>query len=427
MNDLHKRLLATVQESNLWNDGAANKLFLMSPEVYQLPKDKAEELARLGNAVKNCFAGLNRMAVDVSDPQNGHSKDWKFIRSVLQNGNSKVHRRLQQQNPDESSIITKIDLMEDLEGNFKIAEVDGYNPRGMGYSTLAARLRSVNSPTSETLPGVAERLAVELGKFGGNTLCFLYPERERFYLPEFNILKSELEKLGVELEVVSETDFVFRDQKLFVVLPVLYHNTALTNQLAELYLSGAISFLIPPKPFYGSKSVLALLTNTTRDPESNDSLEQILRHYIDGDSLDTIRKHTPPTYLVGKPAGKVAGGYALELTAWEKALENNPHILKMSVSSGMKGVFFPHHRDFQSKLQEAAGMQGHFVIQQQVNQLPHDWQYFDQDGNLQTGTFHTRVTAHIIGDDLADICVTARQDEQVHGATDCLQLGTVLV
>ncbi len=423
---LHKKLQDAVVSSGLWNGGAGNRSFLISPSVYELPKHKAKELNNLGKAVKVCFAGMNQMVMSMDNHENGHSPAWRLIRAVLNNGISKTLRSLQKLNPEEESMITKIDLMEDNSGNFQIAEIDGYNPRGMGYSTLAARLSRIASPQNK-LPGVAQSLSKQLQDRGDHKLTFLYADQERFYKPEFLIFKEEMQRFGVEVEVVSELDFHLNGQpkNLLVVFPPLYKTPSLSVELAERYRTGNVSFLIPPKPYLGSKSVLALLKNE----EQNEELETILRSYIPEDSLEKIRQFVPQTFLVGKSAGKMQGKSALNLAGWQDAIASEPDkfVLKKSVSSGMKGVFFSDDAKFEETLNEAGNSQGHFVIQREVNQLHRHFEYFVSPTEVASATWHTRVTAHIIGDELADIVVTARQDKQVHGATDCLQLGTVLV
>lgn len=425
-NDLHERLQKTVFASGLWDGGEDNKKFLLSPSVYELPISAASELEILGQSVKKCFAGLNSIAANMNNPKLGHDPEWRLIRAALSNGVSKIFTPLQQLNPEEDSLITKIDLMEDLDGKFLIAEIDGYNPRGMGYSTLAARLAKVASP-AERLPGVAACLASALKSKGVTSFTFLYADHERFYLSEFKIFQAEMKMLGVSVHLASELEFCFdrTPETLFVVFPQLNKNIALAKELAARYQAGLISFLIPPKPYLGSKSVLAILKNQDR----NEELESVLKQYIDGDALNYLRHYIPETYLVGKQNGKMRGKNSLNLCGWEKALSKNPtnFVLKRSVSSGMKGVFFSHHPGYEKALQEAGNSQGHFVIQREVKQLTRNFEYFVSPQEIGTGKWHTRVTAHIIGNQLADIVTTARQDRQVHGAPDCLQLGTILV
>jgi hypothetical protein len=423
--ELHGRLQQTIAASGLWNDGAQNRKFLLSPAVYELPAAQANELDRLGKSVKKCFAGLNYMAAEVSNPKLGHDPAWRIIRAALTNGVSKVFTPLQKMNPEEQSMITKIDLMEDVFGNFWIAEIDGYNPRGMGYSTLAARLAKQAS-TAGRLPGVAASLARQLIERGRDRFTFLYADNERFYLPEFAIFQSEMAEHGIGVEVVSELDLKLdeTDGNLFVVFPPLNKNVPLAQQLSRRYQNGSVSFLIPPKPYLGSKAVLALIKNQERNQE----LEKVLREYVEGAALECVRQYIPETYLVGKNGDK--SKRTLHLCGWKQALELDParYVLKRSVSSGMKGVFFHDDDQYPAALEEAANCQGNFVLQREVEQLDRPFEYFAcEHGLVDSASWHTRVTVHIIGDDLADIVVTARQDKRVHGATDCLQLGTILV
>jgi hypothetical protein len=433
LTQLHQSLHDTVLESGLWDGGAGNREFLLSPSVYELPTAKATEIDALGKAVGNCFVGLNQIAAEATDPKRGHSLAWRRLRAGMVNGISKTLNALQRINPDESSMIMKLDLMEDQFGNFQIAEVDGYNPRGMGYSTLAARMASQVS-TADRLPGVAASLSQKLRALGRDEITFLYGARERFYLPEFSIFRDEMAVQGITVNLFSELDFPIADKsdRLFVIFPQMDDNLELVSELSNRYRNGSATFLIPPKPYLGSKATLALLKNQEGDQE----LEKILVDFIDGVSLDRVRQYLPETYLVGrqsksyrpKNARKMRGAKALDLTAWARALENDPgkFLLKECVSSGMKGVVFPDDPSYEVVLGMAANCQLRYVLQREVKQLDRRFEYFTSDG-IASGTWNTRVTTHFIGGDLADIIVTARQDKRVHGSTDCLQLGTILV
>lgn len=427
--ELHERLHNVVSETGLWNGGAGNRAFLLSPSVYELTADKATELALLGQSIKSCFAGLNGMAAEVSNPKNGHSRAWRIARAAFTNGVSKLYGNLQRTNPHHEPLITKVDLMEDRQGNYLIAEIDGYNPRGMGYSTLASYLAGTVSDQPR-LPGVAACLARELLAEGVDMVTFLYADNERFYLPEFTIFQKEMANHGVQVILASEMDdLVHPLTEYYVVLPQLNRKPALGSQLAQLYLEDKVFFLIPPKPYLGSKSVLALLKNE----DGVEELENLLCSYIPLPELERVRRHIPETYLVGKnPLKLSARGVrnSLGLTLWEEALASAPgeFVLKRSISSGMKGVFFADDHQYETALAEAGNAQGCFVLQREVEQLDRCFSCFTPEGTAIThDNWHTRVTAHYIAGNLADIVVTARRDKRVHGSTDCLQLGTVLV
>jgi hypothetical protein len=403
---------------------------MLSPTVYELPRDKAKDLAILGKDINRCFQGLAKMAVEAPNPQRGHSAAWRIIRAVLSNGISKVYRPLQQLNPDQRSAIIKVDLMEDTNGRLWVAEIDGYNPRGMGYSTLGSRLAGEIS-SAPRLPGVAATLARMLSSRQQYFITFLYSDRERFYLPEITIFKEEMAKNGIMVNVVSEMDFCFNDdgqeEIVFVIFPELSKNSQLSKELSRRYQNGTISFLIPPKPYQGSKAVLALLKNQ----EENEEIEQILQEYIPVEALAYVRAYTPDTYLAGKPGSKLRD-CGLNLCGWKTILEageGQKYVLKRTVSSGMKGVFFSDDAGYSNAIAEAEQCQAHFILQAEVETLGRNMQYYISPEELITSfaTWHSRLTTYYIGDELADIVVTARRDKRVHGSVDCVQLGTILV
>ena len=85
------------------------------------------------------------------------------------------------------------------------------------------------------------------------------------------------------------------------------------------------------------------------------------------------------------------------------------------------------HLDRKAGLAQACGSYHKFVLQEEVQNKPHPFRYFDRDGNVLEGVWYLRVTVHFVMRAVADIIVTARMDKKVHGATDCLQLGSVIV
>jgi hypothetical protein len=228
---------------------------------------------------------------------------------------------------------------------------------------------------------------------------------------------------GITISLVSELQFNFKvydDNSMFVVLPHMNKNSVLGKELGKRYLARSISFLIPPKPYLGSKSVLALL----RNEEQDQTIESVLRANIPTKDLEYVRAFIPPTFLVGASRRK-----RLQLDGWKEALAANGYryVLKQSIASGMKGVHFSDDPTFQRAMQEAESSQGFYVLQREVHQLDREFSYYAKPDILEKAIWHTRVTAHIIGETLADIVVTARQDKRVHGAPDCIQIGTTLI
>ena len=83
----------------------------------------------------------------------------------------------------------KVDLMVDQDGKFKIAEIDGHNKHGVGYWPRQA------CPQARARSGSAGRRFVsltEMSRLGHESSSFS-ADQERFYVPEFEIVRSEFE------------------------------------------------------------------------------------------------------------------------------------------------------------------------------------------------------------------------------------------
>lgn len=408
-----------VLESGLWDQGRrASHGFVLSPSVYEVSSAQQQDLDKMALALHECLAGVGRIATIAGNSQIGHTHTWQMIRRVLNTGVPKRYEQLMLHRPGRVPVVCKVDLMEDPDGHYWIAEIDGHNKHGLGYSTLAAQIRSVIAPDRQTYPGVAKTIAKDMKRRRKSRLVLLYGDQERFYLPEFGVLQNELAGHGIELIVVSEIDFdhttAAQECDLFVDLPFLFRRTELHDQLSQAYLANEIDFLIPPKPFLGSKGVLALLRNDGDD----ENLEAILRSQISTQSLEVMRQFIPPTFLVSKHRPRAH---------WNRTINGHPFVLKEVVASGMKGTYFSDSPEFDPMLVRACGSYYRCVLQREVTNRSLPFESFDCHGQSVPGEWFMRVNVHFGVRCVADVVVTARQDREVHGAPDCLQLGSVLV
>lgn len=415
----------TVASSGIW-EGGENHKFILSPSVYEITPAKKDELGKLGQALHECLGGLGRVATIAFNPTLHHSNAWNKISRVLGMEVPNVYRGIMPLKPSLVPAICKVDLMEATDSRYFIAEIDGHNKHGLGYSTLAAHIRRMVRPGARSFPGVAVSLASEVKRRNKGDVTLLYSDRERFYLPEFRILRAALADLGIRMVVVAESDVSMngvgnlaakdgsRISDLFVDFPFLSSNQFLNTRLADLYREGEIGFLIPPKPFFGSKAALALLKNDERD----DDLEAILASQIPRRSLELLRQYIPQTYLIHKAENK---------NYWRGKMDGTSFVLKESISSGMKGVVFASDPEFEKTLDLASRSFYRFILQEEVNNRPQKFQFYSRTGELLEDEWFMRITVHYAMRSVADVIVTARRDKKVHGAPDSLQLGTIVL
>lgn len=414
-----------IRESGLWSDGRESSHgFILSPSVYAVDASKEMQLATLGKSLEKCLLGLSLMATVALDPKQGKGRCWQKLCAIFMRGVPIPMKEIQRLNPDLTPAICKVDLIESVDGRYYIAEIDGQNKHGLGYSTLTANIREAVMPEARCYPGVAVQIAKATIANGVDNAMLIFGDQERFYEPEFAILKKKVALSGVDLTVINETSlrrddvaemiFSTPSPPLIMDFSEMNRNIPLRSYLAEMYSLGKIRFLIPPKPFLGSKAMLAIL----RNDENDDEVEMILRQYIGENTLSLIRQFIPKTYLVRKKHPPVD---------WNELGKSGGYILKRVISYGMKGVHFPDDRDYPLMLNKAIESSNVYVMQEIVESAVKRFVYYDDSGKMSEADWHMRVTAHFARGEMADIVVTARRDRRVHGAKDCLQIGSYLL
>lgn len=419
---MHTKLEAVVANAGIWNGSRKESHgFLLSPSVYQISESQKEELALLGRCIYDCLSGLSHIATIAYDTNLNYGGAWLLARRVFSTGVPKIYQELQGMYIKHIPKLLKVDLMVNQDGHYKIAEIDGHNKHGLGYSSLGLRFRKALYPEANTLPGTVQALATEIRRLGHSTLKLLYADQERFYIPEFEIAKQELAKYGIECTLLAEmeVDEGSLEEGLFLDLPFFYHRTSLYDKIIAGYKMGKVEFIIPPKPFLGAKGALALL----RNDGGNTSLEALLQTFIKKNSLETVRRYIPTTLLVGKQAES--------MDAIRKHLVHKRYVLKESISSGMKGTVFSDDSDFDTVLTRACATNMNWILQEEVYNQPQTFSWFEYSRSSTpeqrtASDWFMRVTVQYINRQLADVMVTARRDKAVHGAKDCIQIGTVI-
>lgn len=439
-----KDIRQVIEDYGLWGEGREKTHgFVLSPEIFKLTKKQADELRALSWALRDCLSGIGRIAaIAVNHSLMGRNKMWQMIGSAARKDIPEYYLELRQARPGRVPAVCKVDLMVDKNGKWLIAEIDGHNKHGLGYSALTAQVRNevlartgaASAGKISFFPGVASAIAREVIKRNpeDKQLILLYADQERFYRPELDILadviQSQYDNVDVrvanELEVSVEEGKVViegvKNPKLFMDFPFLYKNPELRSRLRELYKAKKIDFLIPPDPFLGSKAVMALLKNEMNDPR----LETILLSQISPDSLEVIRSFLPETHLISKKIPRVKE-YV------RKLISKKNYLLKSCIGYGMKGVVFPDDEGFEKRLEKALGSNYRYVLQEEIEHKAYEFGYFAEhhkQKSLVKGEWYVRITAHFSRDArVADLIITARQDKRVHGALDCLQLGAVIV
>jgi len=418
-----------VVASGLWNNGRRDGShgFILSPGRFEITQSQQEALTMLGRSLYECLAGMGRIFAIASNQRLSSGRTWDAIGKALRTGVPSTYRETQIHKPGETPEIFRADVMIGVDGQFSIAEIEGQKKHGLGYSVLASRVSTEALGNSASFAGVAASLASVVAKkrLPDNRLTLLYADQEEFYVPEFMILKAELKKFDVELAVCPELNvrvdngtFIPRGEAeqphTLIDFPFFYHHPQLNAALERHYLEGTVNFLIPPKPFLGSKTMLAILRNDEQNPE----LENILRSQIKSESLDRARAAIPETYLVHtKMSPEIV--QAIE--------QKGGFIVKEVLASGMKGIGFDEDDDFLERFAKARKANYLHILQREIETARIKLPYFTDEGEERFDDWYLRIGVFYAKRGISDISVTARRDKRVHGATDCLQIGTVVV
>lgn len=405
--------------------------YILSPDLYEVGVEQRQQLEELGPALRSVLLGVGRIATIALNPDLASNRTWQMIGKALNVGVPSVYRAIQVKEPRALPVLCKVDLLQASDGRYYIAEIDGHNKHGLGYMALHARTARALRPNAQFLPGVVSTIVNHMQALGESKLVLLYGHKERFYLAEFEVLAASLAQEGVELTLVDEieirvsgygfglglsTDQGPLDGKVFVDMPFMDKNPQLAQALAELYQAGKVQFLLPPRPFFSSKALLGLL----RNDQSSEELETILRSQIPEHALEVIRRFIPETYLIGFGPG-------WNKTTWRE-LAKSGFVLKETISSGMKGTLFVDETErFERTLSLALSSPYRFILQREVENQPMRFRYFNDGDEILQDTWFSRIIVHFAGREMVEIELTARKDKAVHGAPDCLQLGTVLV
>lgn len=384
--------------------------YVLSPSVYVASAKQEDSLERMAKAAYLAVHELNLMLTKAAREKSLGKEQARF----LQLGNAAARGLLRPQD-GETRIppMIKVDLVQDALGNYRIAEVDTYNPRGFGFAAmLEESLQS--SMKLRRFPGMEQlcRILRTHGVSDDVPWFVVVSEFERFYRAPYEIFSSALKRRGIHFpsieagqlhRVLTDNSVVQMRAGVFSIPDTLFReDPSVRELLLQKYRDGSIKTVYPPVAYLGSKAFLPYLRQ-----------------------CNGMQEFVPPTSLVGKHYV----GDELDSYGGRREL-----VLKAAVSSGMKGVYFSDldGDEYVSALEKAREQRNpSWVLQEQVPQVPTNVVVFDEDGKRFTRSYYLRITAYISANGVIDAEVTGRPADapdgrKVHGAKDCIQIPVVL-
>lgn len=380
--------------------------FVLSPSVYIASSRQEGDLERMARATYHAVSLLNLALVESGSKNNHVKEEARF----LQLANS-ASRGLLRPKDGEKRIppMIKVDLVQDPLGNYRIAEVDTYNPRGFGFAAMLEESLTPNLKLRR-FPGMAQLCRILKASGVDEYLPWFVAisEFERFYRPTYEIFASSLRRRGLHFSEIdanrlyrvlsSNENIQMRAGVLSIPDTLFRESSEVREGLLSLYRSGDLQAVYPPVAYLGSKAFLPYLR-----------------------MFSGMSEFIPETTLVGR-------GYDSDYLLSGDQFARKP-VLKATVSSGMKGVYFPEldPEEYAKTLAQAKTQKNaSWILQEQVEQVPVPVVVFDDDGNRIVRDYYLRLTAYISAEGIVDVEVTGRPDRKVHGAPDCIQLPVVL-
>jgi len=227
----------------------------------------------------------------------GMKKSSLTISDLLCFGLDTGYRNLGTIHPERLPTLIRVDLMVDVCGRWKIAEIDPANKHGTGFA-LATRY--------ESGAGERQKLLSLLAPYITDDVTIVLGRKETFFRFEQRYLAEKLaEHTGKNVVVVPEEKLA---KKLGggLILDFPFCDNASTELLTRRFMEQPECFINPPRHFLGGKALM------TMPYEHAEWLEDA---GMSKPEIDELKKYLPPTYL-------------------------GPFVGKEVFSSGAKGVSF---------------------------------------------------------------------------------------
>lgn len=391
-----------------WGDEEARRRYgyVLSPSALVLSKTQQQDLERLAVSTHAAVRTLNNRLCDIGaqvSPSTHEDALLLRLGNVAMRGLLKPSAGVRAVPP-----VIKVDLVMDPDGRFHIAEVDTYNPRGLGFVTLLEESihfelkRNAANRAFKRYPGTGGVAQVMRDLAPGKQWFLLVSEFERFYQASFAVFANALLRYGVAAKLLREQDIangltsVPEGAQLLAIPDTLNVYPAVRENLLSRYQAGELQTLFPPVAYVGSKAFLPYLR-----------------------ACEGMEEFIPASALVGK-----------KCRSQEQLVDvTKPLVLKATVSSGMKGVYFSDldPEKYASILASARTLRNpSWILQEQVHQKSSSVVVFDEDGERVVRDYYLRVTAYVSEQGIVDVEVTGRPDRKVHGAPDCIMVPVLL-
>lgn len=264
-------------------------IFMIDEEMpFVITAKDFQRISRIGALVRT----LLKCTLD------GLGKNPYPVSTFLCDGLDAYYRQLSIAHIEMSPTLTRVDLMVDVEGNWKIAEIDPSNKHGMGFA-LATRY--------ESGAGKEQKLLSLLAPYVTDDVTIVLGRKDSFFHLEQQFFAEKLAEHTTKKIVIIPEEKLIRDFHGGLILDLPFCDNADSRELlGRRFIEQPESFINPPRHMLGNKALMTL------PYEHAEWLEDAGMSRVE---IDELKQYLPPTYL-------------------------GPFVVKEVFSSGAKGVFF---------------------------------------------------------------------------------------
>jgi hypothetical protein len=407
----YKELVEYHIYNNFWKSEFDKRYgYVLSPEPFVLNDEIKSQLLDIGKVIKVYQEGCKNL---FSLAKNEHGRLFNTINYIFKS----ACEGLPLLQTNRNSALCKVDLIIDEQNQLKILEVDIYNPRGIPYVVF---LRDIfKEYRSNYLIGVESVIKRELNNRATSSLLWVYADKERYYENGFLQLKRILQNnLGINVLYMNALNIEDKEGKFNAILNV----PACLNKPTEIITRGKLvreykkddnKFLYPIIPWMGSKSLLGIISNASKIQ----SVDELV--FESFENIELLRNYIPPSILIGKY-------FKDDTKKWVSS--NNDSVLKKSVSSGHKNVYFSDDINFHTNIESALShKQPAYILQKCIKSKKILLPYFEKNGKISKDYWNLRLTVHVdLNGDVVDAEITGRRDQFVYGSIDSIQLPCII-
>lgn len=310
---------------------------------------------------------------------------------------------------DLSSTLVRLDIVRNVQGIFKIVEIEVDKYHGLGYTTAGRHMSE-----GEVGVGLVSRYA---DMTTHTPAAIMLGKQERFYGPELRYFQREVCKRGGQANVVAEEQMYGHSLSGRVFALPTIHDPEIKKNTEQAVQRGDLQVLSSLPRFLTSKHMLSLICNSHGEP----LIEDLLHRCVGQPTLSFIRGVIPHTMsLVGTSRERRA-----EIAQEVRAGEN--YYVKYADMSGARGVHSPHDKEAQvatitGKVYDRVVLQG--AVQTTMTQMSAlDLEGRERDEQM----YSTRYGLFVSGmGDVLDLGLTSSVGPVAHGGVDSI-LGSYTV